>query len=278
MEKISSSPRRPSRNASPSVNKRVSNSSSLQALVNSVDKHTSSRRESEGRAIAAQMLNALKLAYDDNDKVNPEGAAAVVQTYVSSQKGASPANAVATPPMSPMPVVNPSRSAHKPPPGSVRSCRIYDMNAINAPGVIYKAIAVYPHMSARDLIVETLEKVGSSANPDRFELRFAPDLDTIHAEGGKKKKKNIEPSKLLQPNDCPTLVVEWYTDIPRRFEVHPRTSDPEKMEKRWAEYWHAPSSFNKKSSRRSSDVQKSVRRSSSASPRTPRRRTSLMAK
>ena len=44
--------------------------------------------------------------------------------------------------------------------------------------------------------METLEKVGSSANPDKFELRFSPDLENYDSENTKKKKKNIEPPKV----------------------------------------------------------------------------------
>ena len=37
-------------------------------------------------------------------------------------------------------------------PTANKSCRIFDMNAINAPGVVYKAVSVAPDMSARELI------------------------------------------------------------------------------------------------------------------------------
>eukprot|EP00038_Savillea_parva_P008694 m.178601 g.178601 ORF g.178601 m.178601 type:complete len:252 (+) comp14578_c0_seq1:110-865(+) len=115
------------------------------------------------------------------------------------------------------------------------SFRIWDIGAINAPGVLYKAVAVTPSMTARDLIQECISKCGTGGNPAHCELRFAVDYDDTVP-----KKKRTEPAKVLDADECPYLVAEWYTDLPRRFEIHPVNAHPEKNKSKFYKYWNSP--------------------------------------
>eukprot|EP00041_Stephanoeca_diplocostata_P009178 m.139660 g.139660 ORF g.139660 m.139660 type:complete len:202 (+) comp17635_c0_seq1:176-781(+) len=115
------------------------------------------------------------------------------------------------------------------------SYRIFDVNAIKAPGVLYKSVIVHPDMDSLSLIREALDKFGSSADAREFSLHYAVDYpDDIP------KKHRKDPPKVLDHEECPLLVAEWYTDLPRRFEIHRRASDEAKLQKKWSKYWHSP--------------------------------------
>ena len=44
--------------------------------------------------------------------------------------------------------------------------------------------------------------------------------------------------QLVKHDERPSLVVEWYTDLPRRFEIHKASGNDDKMDRKWNEYWH----------------------------------------
>eukprot|EP00037_Helgoeca_nana_P034177 m.420820 g.420820 ORF g.420820 m.420820 type:complete len:278 (-) comp32942_c0_seq1:106-939(-) len=115
------------------------------------------------------------------------------------------------------------------------SFRVWDADAINAPGVQYKAVAVTSEMTAGDLITECISKCGSKVDPIDCELHFAVDYDDSVP-----KKKRTEPAKVLEADECPYLVAEWYTDLPRRFEIHPINTNPEKSQRKFYKYWNSP--------------------------------------
>jgi len=120
--------------------------------------------------------------------------------------------------------------------------RVFDCNAINAPGAMYKAVTCTVDTTSQQLIQITLDRFGSSEDPGLFELRYAVEPDPAT------KKKAAEPPRVLKDADCPVMVAEWFTDRPRRFELY-RKSDEKGMEKRakkWTQYWSSPSMKKKR--------------------------------
>lgn len=117
--------------------------------------------------------------------------------------------------------------------------RVFDCNAINAPGAMYKAVSCTPDTTSEEMIQNTLDRFGSVEEPSLFELRYAVEPDTSSAS----KKKVAEPPRVLHQHDCPVMVAEWFTDRPRRFELYRKSDEKglEKRSKKWTEYWSSPS-------------------------------------
>ena len=102
--------------------------------------------------------------------------------------------------------------------------RVFDCNAINAPGAMYKAVTCTVDTTAHELIQATLDRFGSSEDPSLFELRYAVEPDPS------RKKKTAEPPRVLKDADCPVMVAEWFTDMlvtgPERKEEETDSKNP----------------------------------------------------
>eukprot|EP00039_Didymoeca_costata_P007974 m.106164 g.106164 ORF g.106164 m.106164 type:complete len:279 (+) comp13897_c0_seq6:22-858(+) len=122
-----------------------------------------------------------------------------------------------------------------------RSYKVFDMNTINAPGVMYKSVVITTDTSCTEMIEQVLERFGCTEPAEKFELHYA-----VEAPPGTKKKK-IEPARVLHPDDCPALVADWFTDKPRRFEVHRKEGrqETEKRNRKWSEYWSSPTAVRR---------------------------------
>lgn len=112
--------------------------------------------------------------------------------------------------------------------GEVKSLKVYAGKALVSPGSLYKAVLCEPEATAHAIIIKTLERYGETADPLLFELIYAVDkLD------GKKSAKGHKPH-VLQPDECPGLVMDWFTEEHRRFELRRRDTTTEKKGLRWA--------------------------------------------
>eukprot|EP00040_Diaphanoeca_grandis_P000002 m.14093 g.14093 ORF g.14093 m.14093 type:complete len:244 (-) comp10002_c0_seq1:522-1253(-) len=209
-----------------------------------------------GEQIAKRMLEAVKLAYDT--PTNSPRASTVSNGAVMQAAAIATAVPMNTKSVQRQSVSRSSMSsAASAPDETFKLCRIYDADAIRVPGVMYKTVGLSASMSSQDLIKEALGKFGSFVEPKLLELHFAADPERMPVQ---KKKKKAEPSKVVMDDECPMLVVEWYTDIPRRFEIHLKSADSEKLKKKWTSYWHSPGSFSRSKSVKPSKSVKSKKK------------------
>jgi len=204
------------------------------------------QEERTGEELAKRMLEAVSLAYAPTDSSTTNNLTnSVVQQLTDNID----------------PIANSRRQSISTEMEQVKLCRIFDSDAIKVPGVMYKTVGIKPSMSSQAVITEALGKFGSFVDPKSLELRFAPDPDRMGVKKSKKKKQQ-EPSKVVADDECPLLVVEWYTDIPRRFEIHSKSNDGEKLIKKWTNYWHSPAKTSRGKSVRTKKSTMSVKKKS----------------
>lgn len=100
--------------------------------------------------------------------------------------------------------------------------RVYDAGAIDGPGAQYKGVEVSRDMDARAMVRTALERFGADEGQSAgFELRYAVVPGTpVKRDRRTGKKIGLPPPKVLRPDDSPAAVVEWFTGLPRRFELH----------------------------------------------------------
>eukprot|EP00056_Hartaetosiga_gracilis_P008253 m.117795 g.117795 ORF g.117795 m.117795 type:complete len:328 (-) comp12881_c0_seq4:2002-2985(-) len=103
--------------------------------------------------------------------------------------------------------------------------RVFAEHAIYSPGVSYKSVPASQETTASEVIQMVLDKFGEMEPASRFELRYV----RISSKTGKVKRRSSlmkivkgssEFSISLEDDICPVLFAEWYSDEPRRFELH----------------------------------------------------------
>eukprot|EP00052_Salpingoeca_macrocollata_P004602 m.42308 g.42308 ORF g.42308 m.42308 type:complete len:149 (-) comp14327_c0_seq1:92-538(-) len=104
----------------------------------------------------------------------------------------------------------------------VEHLRIYAGKGIVSPGSTYKAVRCPVNYTSKQLIQATLERFGmDSSNPDDFYLTFNEPKKTMAQNasawllGSGRRKKHT-----LRSDEVPVLVLDWYTDRGRKFEIH----------------------------------------------------------
>eukprot|EP00055_Hartaetosiga_balthica_P014153 m.76173 g.76173 ORF g.76173 m.76173 type:complete len:279 (-) comp8508_c0_seq1:47-883(-) len=103
--------------------------------------------------------------------------------------------------------------------------RIFAEHAIYSPGVEYKTVPATNSTTALEVIQMVLNKFGEMEPASKFELKYV----RINSKTGRVKRRNSllklvkgdsDFSIHLEEDICPVLFAEWYSEEPRRFELH----------------------------------------------------------